>query len=110
MPNGHIKPLLRAVSGETMSRPPWWLMRQAGRYLPEYREIRARTRDFIELCLSPTLAAEVTPQTVQRYRTHVAIMFSDILMRPYALWQKLAYAECEVPVLDRIEFRSGLSL
>jgi len=60
MPNGHIKPLLRAVSGETVSRPPWWLMRQAGRYLPEYREIRARTRDFIELCLSPKLAAEVT--------------------------------------------------
>jgi uroporphyrinogen decarboxylase len=60
MPNGRIKPLLRAVLGETMSRTPWWLMRQADRYLPEYREIRARTRDFIELCLSPKLAAEVT--------------------------------------------------
>lgn len=93
-----------------MSRPPWWLMRQAGRYLPEYREIRARTRDFIELCLSPKLAAEVTLQPVRRYRMDGAILFSDILMLPHALGQKLAYADGVGPVLDRIEDRAGLAL
>jgi uroporphyrinogen decarboxylase len=85
-------------------------MRQAGRYLPEYREIRTRTPDFIELCLSPRLAAEVTLQPVRRYRMDGAILFSDILMLPYALGQKLAYAEGEGPVLDRIEDRAGLAL
>src|SRR5215469_8830741 len=109
MPNGHIKPLLRAVSGETMSRPPWWLMRQAGRYLPEYREIRARTRDFIELCLTPKLATELTLQPVRRYRMSGAILFSDILMLPHALGQKLAYHEGEGPVLEPIEGRAGIA-
>jgi uroporphyrinogen decarboxylase len=93
-----------------MSRPSWWLMRQAGRYLPEYREIRGRTRDFIELCLSPKLAAEVTLQPVRRYRMDGAILFSDILMLPHALGQRLAYTEGEGPVLDRIEDRAGLAL
>src|ERR1700746_1623416 len=57
MPNDHIKTLLRSVSGETMSRPPWWLMRQAGRYLPRNREIRAGTREFLRLCRAPSPAA-----------------------------------------------------
>ena len=109
MANGQIKPLLQALAGKTMSRPPWWLMRQAGRYLPEYREVRARTRDFIELCLTPKLAAEVTLQPVRRYRMDGAIIFSDILMLPFALGQKLAYAEGEGPVLDRIENQAGLA-
>ena len=109
MANGQTKPLLRALAGETMSRPPWWLMRQAGRYLPEYREVRARTRDFIELCLTPKLAAEVTLQPVRRYRMDGAILFSDILMLPLALGQKLAYVEGEGPVLERIEDQAGLA-
>jgi uroporphyrinogen decarboxylase len=109
MANGQVKPLLRALAGETMSHPPWWLMRQAGRYLPEYREVRARTGDFIELCLTPKLAAEVTLQPVRRYRMDGAIIFSDILMLPLALGQKLSYAEGEGPVLERIETQAGLA-
>jgi uroporphyrinogen decarboxylase len=109
MANGQSKPLLRALAGETISRPPWWLMRQAGRYLPEYREVRGRTRDFIELCLTPKLAAEVTLQPVRRYRMDGAIIFSDILMLPLALGQKLAYSEGEGPVLERIENQAGLA-
>jgi uroporphyrinogen decarboxylase len=97
------KPLLRALAGEALSVPPWWLMRQAGRYLPEYRQVRARARDFVELCLTPALAAELTMQPIRRYGMSGAILFSDILMLPYALGQKLAFHEGEGPVLDRIE-------
>jgi uroporphyrinogen decarboxylase len=107
---GRTKPLLRALAGETLSTPPWWLMRQAGRYLPEYREVRAKARDFIELCLSPALAAEVTLQPVRRYAMDAAILFSDILMLPYALGQRVAFREGEGPVLEPIEESKGLSL
>jgi len=103
MQTGQAKPLLRALAGEALSPPPWWLMRQAGRYLPEYREVRARARDFVELCLTPELAAELTLQPIRRYGMHGAILFSDILMLPYALGQKLAFHEGEGPVLERIE-------
>src|SRR5437588_108738 len=65
MPSGSAKPLLRALAGETLSVPPWWLMRQAGRYLPEYRQVRARADDFVELCLTPSLAG--APWTVATY-------------------------------------------
>ena len=78
-------------------------MRQAGRYLPEYRSIRARAHDFIEMCLTPALAAELTLQPVRRYRMDGAILFSDILMLPYALGQKLAFREGEGPILEPIE-------
>src|SRR6516162_7103383 len=97
------KPLLRALTGETLSTPPWWLMRQAGRYLPEYRQIRAKARDFIELCLTPELATEATLQPVRRYGMDGAIIFSDILMLPYALGQKLTFHEGHGPVLEPIE-------
>src|SRR5439155_15703363 len=109
MPSGSAKPLLRALAGETLSLHPWWLMRQAGRYLPEYRQVRARARDFVELCLTPVLAAELTLQPIRRYGMGGAILFSDILMLPYALGQKLAYHEGEGPVLERIEDRAGLA-
>src|SRR3954463_7661464 len=102
MPSGSAKPLLRALAGETLSVPPWWLMRQAGRYLPEYRQIRAKARDFVELCLTPTLAAELTLQPIRRYGMDGAILFSDILMLPYALGQELAFREGEGPVLKPI--------
>jgi uroporphyrinogen decarboxylase len=102
------KPLLRALSGETLSTPPWWLMRQAGRYLPEYRAVRAKARDFIELCLSPALAAEVTIQPVRRYRMDAAILFSDILMLPYSLGQSVAFRDGEGPVLAPIEDHKAL--
>lgn len=84
-------------------------MRQAGRYLPEYRQIRLKARDFVELCLTPALAAEVTMQPIRRYGMDGAILFSDILMLPYALGQKVAYREGSGPVLEPIEDVAGLA-
>ena len=103
MPKGRTKPLLRALGGEALTPPPWWLMRQAGRYLPEYRAIRAGAKDFVEMCLTPTVAAELTLQPVRRYHMDGAILFSDILMLPYALGQKLSFREGEGPILEPIE-------
>jgi len=84
-------------------------MRQAGRYLPEYRQVRARADDFVELCLTPSLAAELTLQPIRRYGMDGAILFSDILMLPYALGQRLAYHEGEGPVLERVEDPAGVA-
>jgi uroporphyrinogen decarboxylase len=83
-------------------------MRQAGRYLPEYRAIRAKARDFVELCLTPALAAELTLQPVRRFGMDAAILFSDIPLLPYALGQGLSYREGEGPVLDPIADRAGI--
>jgi uroporphyrinogen decarboxylase len=93
------KPLLRAIGGEAVWPPPIWLMRQAGRYLPEYRTVRATAGDFIALCTAPVLAAEVTLQPIRRFRMDGAILFSDILMLPWALGHGLRFAEGEGPVL-----------
>lgn len=103
------KPLLRALAGEVAPRPPFWLMRQAGRYLPEYRELRARAGSFLDLCYSPALAAEVTLQPVRRFGMDGAILFSDILVVPHALGQDLEYVEGEGPKLDPVRDRDGLS-
>ena len=84
-------------------------MRQAGRYLPEYRAVRAKAYDFIELCLTPMLAAELTLQPVRRYRMDAAILFSDILMLPHALGQRLTFREGEGPVLEPIENSNGMA-
>jgi uroporphyrinogen decarboxylase len=81
-------------------------MRQAGRYLPEYRAVRARAPDFVKMCLTPAVAAELTLQPVRRYHMDAAILFSDILMLPYALGQKLAFREGEGPILEPIENRA----
>jgi uroporphyrinogen decarboxylase len=96
------KALCAVLAGKCITPPPWWLMRQAGRYLPEYREVRRKAADFIELCLTPALAAELTLQPIRRYRMSAAILFSDILMLPHALGQKLEYRDGEGPVLDPI--------
>src|ERR1035437_8490584 len=96
------KPLLHVLSGNTVWPPPLWLMRQAGRYLPEYRAIRAQAGDFISLCTAPELAAETTLQPIRRYGFDAAILFSDILMVPWALGHGLRFAEGEGPVLPKL--------
>jgi uroporphyrinogen decarboxylase len=96
------KPLLQALSGGTVAPPPIWLMRQAGRYLPEYRDLRARAGSFLDLCFSPELAAEATLQPVRRYHLDAAILFSDILVIPHALGRRVSFIEGEGPVLDPI--------
>jgi len=97
------KPLLRALSGEAPWPPPVWLMRQAGRYLPEYRAIRARAGGFLALCMAPELAAEVTLQPVRRFGMDAAILFSDILILPWALGHGLEFQEGEGPVLPPLQ-------
>jgi uroporphyrinogen decarboxylase len=101
------KPLLRALAGETLDRPPWWLMRQAGRYLPEYRALREKAGDFVTLCLTPELAAEVTLQPIRRFGMDAAILFSDILLVPRALGQGLSY-EDSGPALDPVSDATDL--
>ncbi len=103
------KPLLRALHGEPVWPPPIWLMRQAGRYLPEYRDVRSRAGDFIALCTTPGLAAEVTLQPIRRYGFDAAILFSDILMLPWALGHGLDYREGEGPVLPPLRDEAGLA-
>jgi len=102
------KSLLRALRGEAVWPPPIWLMRQAGRYLPEYRTVRAQAGDFIALCTTPTLAAEVTLQPVRRFGFDAAILFSDILMLPWALGYDVAYREGEGPVLPPLRDRAAV--
>lgn len=100
---GHRKPLLDVLAGEMRTPPPIWLMRQAGRYLPEYREVRAGQPDFIAFCLNPDAAAEVTLQPIRRYDFDASIVFADILLIPYALGQKVWFEKGEGPRLDPIE-------
>src|SRR5436309_12475701 len=97
--------MLRSLAGEAMARPPVWLMRQAGRYLPEYRKVREGVSGFLELCYTPELAVEVSLQPIRRYGFDAAILFSDILVVPDALGQDVAFREGEGPVLTPI--RSG---
>ncbi|WP_340109826.1 uroporphyrinogen decarboxylase [Pikeienuella sp. HZG-20] len=100
---------LRSLAGETLPRPPIWLMRQAGRYLPEYRAVREKAGGFLELCYRPELAAEVTLQPVRRFGFDAAILFADILLIPQALGQKLWFETGEGPRLDPIRNASSLN-
>ena len=93
---------LRALRGERGSRPPVWFMRQAGRYLPEYRALRATAPDFISFCLNPEMAAEVTMQPMRRFPFDAAIVFADILLIPKALGQDVAFLAGEGPRLGAL--------
>ncbi len=97
------KLLLRALAGETLDVPPIWMMRQAGRYLPEYRATREKAGDFLSLCYNPELAAEVTLQPIRRYGFDAAILFADILLIPDALGADLWFVTGEGPRLSTIE-------
>ncbi|MEM6546699.1 MAG: uroporphyrinogen decarboxylase [Pseudomonadota bacterium] len=104
-----MKPLLAALRGTVQPRPPVWLMRQAGRYLPEYRATRAKAGSFLDLCYSPEFAEEVTLQPIRRYGFDAAILFADILLVPHALGQPLRFVEGEGPRLDPVTSSADLS-
>jgi uroporphyrinogen decarboxylase len=91
--------LLRVLKGEKLERPPVWIMRQAGRYLPEYRELRTRAKTFLDFCYSPALATEAVMQPLRRFPLDAAILFSDILVIPDALGRTVAFVEGEGPKL-----------
>lgn len=100
VPSG--KPLLDTARGLRQSKPPVWIMRQAGRYLPEYRAVREKAGSFLDLCYAPELASEVTLQPLRRFDLDAAIIFSDILVIPDALGQTVRFETGEGPVLDPI--------
>jgi uroporphyrinogen decarboxylase len=103
------KPLLSVLRGKTTETPPLWLMRQAGRYLPEYRELRAKSPSFLDFCYSPMAAAEATLQPIRRFGFDAAILFSDILVIPDALGQKVSFESGAGPRLEPIEAPEGLT-
>ena len=96
------RPMMRALAGEALPVPPVWMMRQAGRYLPEYRAVRARAASFLDLCYTPELATEVTLQPIRRYGFDAAILFADILLVPHALGADLVFIEGEGPRLSTV--------
>jgi uroporphyrinogen decarboxylase len=98
-----IKPFLEVLSGRRQPVPPLWMMRQAGRYLPEYREVRAKAGGFLDLCFTPDFAAEVTLQPIRRFNFDAAIIFSDILVIPYALGPSVRFEIGEGPRLDPLD-------
>ena len=97
-----LKPFLATLAGEVVRPAPVWLMRQAGRYLAEYRALRAGAPDFLRFCLDPDLTTEATLQPIRRYGFDAAILFSDIFVPPYALGHGVRFETGEGPVVDRV--------
>ncbi|MBV9419707.1 MAG: uroporphyrinogen decarboxylase [Alphaproteobacteria bacterium] len=104
-----MKPLLQVLNGQALEPPPIWLMRQAGRYLPEYRALRAKAKGFVDMALNPEMAAEITLQPVRRFGMDGAILFADILLIPHALGQSLTFVEGEGPRLEPMRNAAGLA-
>ena len=105
---GLAKPILAVLGGRKVDRPPLWLMRQAGRYLPEYRKLRERAAGFLDFCYTPDLAVEATLQPLRRFQPDAAILFSDILVVPDALGQRVAFREGEGPILEPIRSQADI--
>lgn len=103
------KPFVDVLQGRKAGRTPFWFMRQAGRYLPEYRELRARKGGFLEMAMDPDSACEITMQPIRRFGMDAAIIFSDILVVPMALGQRLEFAAGEGPKLDALESAKGIA-
>ena len=97
-----MTPIQKCIVGKDTTHPPIWLMRQAGRYLPEFREIRKKNPDFIKLCLNPELSSEITLQPIRRFGFDGAVIFSDILMLPYGLNQNVEFKKNYGPQLGKI--------
>ena len=100
--------LRECIEGKKKSYTPIWFMRQAGRYLPEFREIRKKNPDFIKLCLNPNLVNEITLQPLKRFKIDAAIIFSDILMLPYGLGQDVSFKKNFGPQLGEINIDNML--
>ena len=105
-----MKPLNKVITNKDTSFNPLWIMRQAGRYLPEFREIRKKNPDFINLCLNDNLSSEITLQPLKRFDIDAAIIFSDILMLPYGLGQKVKFEKNFGPKLENLDLKKTSKL
>ena len=105
-----MNPINQVLINKETKLNPIWIMRQAGRYLPEFREIRAKNTDFIKLCLNEKLSTEITLQPLKRFELDAAIIFSDILMLPYALNQKVEFKKNFGPILGSLDIKRASNL